>query len=779
MLSGLRRPGPDRRSPSSPPTPCTPTSPTSPAPGWSTAGRRADFSLDADAGWRDVVAGPARDHLPLLAQQPDRHGRRRQDRAPGARLRDRRPRACVVVDEAYGQFADWSAVTCSTTTCPLVVTRTFSKTWSMAGVRLGYALVGPARGRRHAGAGRSARTTSTPSSRRPVAWPCAHVGGDGGAGGRHRLRTAAHRSPASGGLPVTVVAVAGQLRPVPPPSGRADRGVAGAGRPLGAGARHVVVAGSRRLPAGHGRHARRRTTASSPPSQRCWHDRDHERAPEPTPSAAGRPRRPRSTSPSTSTATGTGRGDDRPPVLRPHGRPARQARRVRPDVQATGDVDVDTHHTVEDVGIAPRRDAARGPRRQGRGPALRVDRRAPRRDADRRGPRPVGAPLPRLRGRSRRRRGGVPARSARLRPAAGRGVLAGLRHLGGHHPAPADDLGPQHPPHPRGQLQGRGPGPARRRAHRGRRTCRPPRGRCEHSDAAPGIAVLDYGIGNLRSAEKALQHVGADARADQRPRRGRRADGVVLPGVGAFGRCMEALRASRPRPGWLRRCGGRREAVPRRSASGCRCSTRAPTSRRAWPASASSRAHRPLPAGRKRPQMQWNRLRPARPGADAMLAGSARSRGCTSSTPTPLPTGRRRRHLRLRRPRGGRRGPGRPVGHPVPPGEVRATGPGWPSSQLRRRCAGHRRRDRTEPPTASRAPTASGPVPAIDLRGGRLRPPGGGRLRAGDGLRRRPRRRGPGLRRAGAPWIHVVDLDAARTGEPGQPGRHRGRWRRR
>ena len=63
-------------------------------------------------------------------------------------------------------------------------------------------------------------------------------------------------------------------------------------------------------------------------------------------------------------------------------------------------------------------------------------------------------------------------------------------------------------------------------------------------DARPLIAVLDYGIGNLRSAQKSLQHVGADARltAD----RGLIADaaGVVLPGVGAFGACMTALDTS-------------------------------------------------------------------------------------------------------------------------------------------------------------------------------------------------------------------------------------------
>jgi histidinol-phosphate aminotransferase len=49
----------------------------------------------------------------------------------------------VVVDEAYGQFAPWSAVELISEDRPLVVTRTYSKTWSMAAMRLGY-LLGPA-----------------------------------------------------------------------------------------------------------------------------------------------------------------------------------------------------------------------------------------------------------------------------------------------------------------------------------------------------------------------------------------------------------------------------------------------------------------------------------------------------------------------------------------------------------------------------------------------------------------------------------------------------------
>ena len=60
----------------------------------------------------------------------------------------------------------------------------------------------------------------------------------------------------------------------------------------------------------------------------------------------------------------------------------------------------------------------------------------------------------------------------------------------------------------------------------------------------PRIAVVDYGIGNLRSAEKALQHVDADAALTSDVREIERADAVVLPGVGAFGACMQALRGA-------------------------------------------------------------------------------------------------------------------------------------------------------------------------------------------------------------------------------------------
>ena len=57
----------------------------------------------------------------------------------------------------------------------------------------------------------------------------------------------------------------------------------------------------------------------------------------------------------------------------------------------------------------------------------------------------------------------------------------------------------------------------------------------------PRIAVLDYGIGNLRSAQKALQHVGGDAFLTSAHDDAVAADAVVLPGVGAFGACIDAL----------------------------------------------------------------------------------------------------------------------------------------------------------------------------------------------------------------------------------------------
>ncbi len=131
------------------------------------------------------------------------------------------------------------------------------------------------------------------------------------------------------------------------------------------------------------------------------------------------------------------------------------------------------------------------------------------------------------------------------------------------------------------------------------------------------IAVLDYGIGNLRSAQKALERVGAEAALTSDPAEVASAAGVVLPGVGHFARCIEALRAS-----------GLEE--PARAAIDAGTpflgicigmqllydgSDEAPdaTGMGVLPGRV-----RLLPDGVKRPQMQWNRLEH---GATSMLAG--------------------------------------------------------------------------------------------------------------------------------------------------------------
>jgi len=58
----------------------------------------------------------------------------------------------------------------------------------------------------------------------------------------------------------------------------------------------------------------------------------------------------------------------------------------------------------------------------------------------------------------------------------------------------------------------------------------------------PRIAIIDYGVGNLRSVAKAFAALGHNAEVTGDPERVRAADRVVLPGVGAFGAAMDALR---------------------------------------------------------------------------------------------------------------------------------------------------------------------------------------------------------------------------------------------
>ena len=59
----------------------------------------------------------------------------------------------------------------------------------------------------------------------------------------------------------------------------------------------------------------------------------------------------------------------------------------------------------------------------------------------------------------------------------------------------------------------------------------------------PKVVVLDYGSGNLRSAQRALERVGAQVEVTADPGAALEADGLTVPGVGAFAACMAGLRA--------------------------------------------------------------------------------------------------------------------------------------------------------------------------------------------------------------------------------------------
>ena len=55
------------------------------------------------------------------------------------------------------------------------------------------------------------------------------------------------------------------------------------------------------------------------------------------------------------------------------------------------------------------------------------------------------------------------------------------------------------------------------------------------------IAILDYGSGNLRSAQRACEETNHEVIITSDPSKALLADGLVVPGVGAFGGCMEGL----------------------------------------------------------------------------------------------------------------------------------------------------------------------------------------------------------------------------------------------
>lgn len=106
------------------------------------------------------------------------------------------------------------------------------------------------------------------------------------------------------------------------------------------------------------------------------------------------------------------------------------------------------------------------------------------------------------------------------------------------------------------------------------------------------IAIVDYGMGNLRSVQKAFERVGFSAAVTSSPEDVRQARGVVVPGVGAFGKAMENLERLGLADAVVEGTGGGREPAGLGLLKG---------------------KVRRFPAGvRKVPQIGWNQVRRAR-----------------------------------------------------------------------------------------------------------------------------------------------------------------------
>ena len=355
--------------------------------------------------------------------------------------------------------------------------------------------------------------------------------------------------------------------------------------------------------------------------------------------------------------------DDRgPPRPRRHRRgrgrhrPARSSTTCSPSSAATaaststsrpsGDLDIDAHHTVEDVGIALGEAFARGAGRQGRRAPLRLRSSSRSTRPWSRSPSTCRAgPFLRLRGR---RPGGDALGDPAVRPPAGRGVLAGVRHRRRASPSTSTCAAARTPTtssRPRSRAwPGRCATPCGSRAA----ASRPPRARCDAADAAV-IAVLDYGIGNLRSAQKALQHVGADAGSPPTRPWSRRPPAwccpAWAPSAGAWRRCgqrasrtsaREAIDAGTPVPRHLRRHadalrrlgGGPGRRGPRRPAR------HGPPAARRGQAAADAVEH-PRPAGPSAP------VRRPRRSAVGVLRPLLRPRAATTTWSPPATTAAR------------------------------------------------------------------------------------------------------------------------------------------
>ena len=223
--------------------------------------------------------------------------------------------------------------------------------------------------------------------------------------------------------------------------------------------------------------------------------------------------------------------------------------------------------------------------------------------------------------------------------------------------------------------------PKRRVAgHRGCSPCWPPppgcsgcsRGGLNERDA---VVVLDYGSGNLRSAERALARAGADVTVTADLTAAAAADGLVVPGVGAYAACMAGIEALGAGPVIADRVAAGRPVLG--ICVGHADPVRVRRGARRGDQGAGAAARRGDPAARHRvPHMGWNTVgaagglgavrRDAAPDARFYFVHSYAVRD-PAGLARPAPGDHRRTTGRRSSPRSS----GAAVGGPVPPGEVR------------------------------------------------------------------------------------------------------------
>ncbi len=285
------------------------------------------------------------------------------------------------------------------------------------------------------------------------------------------------------------------------------------------------------------------------------------------------------------------------------------------------------------------------------------------------------------------------------------------------------------------------------------------------------IAVVDYGMGNRRSVEKALAHVGASAIVSGDPERLRGAAGLVVPGVGAFPRAMERLRALgldellRERVGAgtpvLGICLGLQLAFEHSSELGG-----------ADGLGIIAGEVRPLRAGElKLPHIGWNEVRFSKPTSPlvADLPRECAFYHVHSFAAAPareqdvLGTAELRRAVRD----GGREG--LVLRRAVPPREVlrrRLAPAGELRAHLRRRARHERRRRKRRRGRGRVGQRQVNLYPAIDILGGNAVRLVKGDFDAKQVYDEDPLSAARAFVDAGARYLHVVDLDGAKRGEP-------------